>query len=605
MSVSTSRLPVFGAVAAALVIATFLLLPTPEPPEPGSVLARETVPATVFREVRVFDGERFLDPTTVVVEGPRIAEIGPDAVSPPGAKIVEGAGRTLLPGLIDAHTHSWGDALERALVFGVTTQIDMFTAPDFAAAKRAEQTAGAVTDRADLISAGVLVTAPGGHGTQFGIAIPTLERAADADAFVAARLEEGSDFIKIVLEDGSVSGRALPTLDLDTAAAVVAAAHRRDAMAVVHASDAAAAQDALETGADGLVHLFVDRPGDERFVGQAADRGLFVIPTLTILESVSGTPSGQSLLDDEHLAGYFNTRERGGLGRAFPARADLAEGLRIAQQTALALHEAGVPILAGSDAPNPGTAYGASLHRELELLVGAGLEPAVALAAATSAPARVFGLDDRGRIAPGLRADLLLVEGEPATDVTLTRAIVGVWKAGQPVDRPPAGTGDAHPPIPETTLLSTFDGGNLDAGFGAGWMASTDDIAGGASTVELEIADQALRIRGEIRPGFAYPWAGAIFFPGAAPMAPVDASGKTRLVFRTRGDGKTYRVMLFAESLGPIPAQVTFEAGEAWTQQSIELSRFGADLGGMTGFAVSGGPGSGPFEVWIDDVELH
>jgi imidazolonepropionase-like amidohydrolase len=94
-----------------------------------------------------------------------------------------------------------------------------------------------------------------------------------------------------------------------------------------------------------------------------------------------------------------------------------------------------VEILAGSDAPNPGTAHGASLHHELELLVRAGLTPIEALRAATSAPARRFGLADRGRIAPGQRADLLLVAGDPTADILATRAIERIWKNGAVVER--------------------------------------------------------------------------------------------------------------------------------------------------------------------------
>jgi adenine deaminase len=81
------------------------------------------------------------------------------------------------------------------------------------------------------------------------------------------------------------------------------------------------------------------------------------------------------------------------------------------------------------------TAYGLSIHRELALLVAAGLRPTEALAAAASAPASCFGLADRGRIGPGLRADLVLVEGDPTVNVTATRSIVSVWRQGQRVDR--------------------------------------------------------------------------------------------------------------------------------------------------------------------------
>jgi imidazolonepropionase-like amidohydrolase len=106
-----------------------------------------------------------------------------------------------------------------------------------------------------------------------------------------------------------------------------------------------------------------------------------------------------------------------------------------AEQNVSRLAGAGVTILAGTDAPNLGTIFGASLHRELELLARCGITPAQALNAATAAPARVFGLADRGHTAPGQRADLILVSGDPLTDITATRAIKRIWRAGVPCDR--------------------------------------------------------------------------------------------------------------------------------------------------------------------------
>jgi imidazolonepropionase-like amidohydrolase len=98
-----------------------------------------------------------------------------------------------------------------------------------------------------------------------------------------------------------------------------------------------------------------------------------------------------------------------------------------------AMHAAGVPILAGSDANHlhaPGMAHGVSLHGELRLLVRASLTPTEALRAATSVPATTFGLDDRGRITPGARADLLLVDGDPTSRIADTLSIRDVWRSG-------------------------------------------------------------------------------------------------------------------------------------------------------------------------------
>jgi hypothetical protein len=108
----------------------------------------------------------------------------------------------------------------------------------------------------------------------------------------------------------------------------------------------------------------------------------------------------------------------------FPNKLGCAGSVEAAKQ----LEAAGVPILVGDDVSNPGTTPGATEHRELELLVEAGLTPTEALVGATSAAARVFRLDDRGTIAPGKRADLLLVNGDPMTDIKATRDIAACGK---------------------------------------------------------------------------------------------------------------------------------------------------------------------------------
>jgi imidazolonepropionase-like amidohydrolase len=106
-----------------------------------------------------------------------------------------------------------------------------------------------------------------------------------------------------------------------------------------------------------------------------------------------------------------------------------------ARESVAAFHAAGMPIIAGTDANavpfSPSSPpFGASLHQELELLVDAGLTPAEALNAATSVASDHFDLDDRGRIAPGLRADLVLLDADPTADIAATRRIRGVWIAG-------------------------------------------------------------------------------------------------------------------------------------------------------------------------------
>lgn len=407
---------------------------------------------------RIFDGERLIPRGTVVVKDGKIESVGPDAKVPEGAERIDAAGGTLLPGLIDAHTHAFLGGLDRALAFGVTTELDMFNTPENANRLKEEQNRpGGAPGRADFFSAGTLATAPGGHGTQYGLSIPTLTKPEEARAWVDARVAEGSDYIKIAVEDFSAYGGSRPTLDRATVAAVIEAAHARGKLAVVHVSTAASARHVIEDGADAIIHLFSDREADPDFARLAAERQAFVIPTLTVLESSNGIPSGKSLTEDTRVRGFLTPEEIDNLGKSYPAKT--AGGMPAAYKTVRQLAAAGVPILAGSDAPNPGTAHGVSIHRELELLVQAGLTPEQALVAATSAPARAFKLADRGRIAPGLRADMILVAGDPLEDILDTRNLVRIWKGGVLFERPvPSGrsTRSRSPTSPGSTRAGSW-----------------------------------------------------------------------------------------------------------------------------------------------------
>src|SRR5690606_34436530 len=198
-----------------------------------------------------------------------------------------------------------------------------------------------------------------------------------------------------------------------------AAAQARDRLAVAHVAILDDARHAIDAGADGLVHVFTDAVADEAFIAAVRERKAFVVPTLSVVASMAGSGEGKALSADARLQSLLTAEQTGTLAADFGASnpARLQRALDIVR----ALHAAGVDILAGSDAPNPGTAHGVSLHHELELLVRAGLSPAQALTAATSLLAKRFGLSERGVIAAGMRADLVLVEGDPLADIRQTR----------------------------------------------------------------------------------------------------------------------------------------------------------------------------------------
>ena len=578
--------------------------------------------AFAIRNARVFDGERVLPRATVVVVNGAIAAVAPDALVPPGAQIFDAAGRTLLPGLIDAHTHTReARALETALAFGVTTQFDMNTLPEFAAERRRRQAAGLAAGQADLLSAGTAVTVPGGHGSaRIGSPPPMLEKATDVAAFVDARIAEGSDYIKIVVDDGSVFGKKWPTLDRPAIAALIRAAHARGKQAVVHVTRQADAEHAVRSGADGLVHVWLDGVPNDELLSLFRQRRTFVIPTLVVWQATIALKPASALLDDSRVTALLPEEEARRLREPSSYEADPSApaDYQRARSAVAALNRAGVPILAGTDAPNPGTAYGASLFEELRLLVEAGLSPTQALAAATAGPAEAFGLRDRGRIAPGRRADLVLVEGDPTASIADIRAVVEVWKGGVRFDRGAyaarlkrTGERTSAPSLP--AIVSDFDKGSNAVAFGNGWLPSADSMRGGKSSVKLDVANGgaagsagALRISADVAAGAGELWAGAIFFPAAGPNAPADLSAATGFRFYARGDGATYRVRITSRTLGQTSPERSFRAGADWQLQTFAWSDFGGNDGrDVTRILIAAGPSPGKFELFIDQFEIR
>ncbi len=378
----------------------------------------QTAPELI-RNVRVFDGNRVQEHRSVLVKNGIIAQIGKRNLNYPGAVVISGEGRTLLPGLIDAHVHMPLDveaALRQGVIFGVTTQLDMYTSPEKLVKIKAFERSD-LPGLSDVRTAGMGVTVPGGHPTFLSGAsvLPTLTRPEQAQSFVDARIAEGSDYIKVILDNGAEFKHPIPTLDDATLRAVVQAAHLRGKLVIAHVLMASYAKEAIEAGVDGLAHMYEGPPMDENFGALAAKHHIFVVPTLTVIYLDCGESPGIATAKDPLLAPYIRKEWLGALNVPLdPKLNGVCDSTRSGINQLIAAH---VPVLAGTDAPVQGVTYGASEHEELQLLVATGLSPVEALSTATSAPAKAFRLNDRGRIALGLRADLLLVDGDPTINI--------------------------------------------------------------------------------------------------------------------------------------------------------------------------------------------
>jgi len=393
---------------------------------------------TAITNALIFDGKRVIDEQTVVIDGAHIKAVGGEL--PVGATIINAHGATLMPGLIDSHVHTDMSGLHDALLFGVTTELEMNGR--WSAKQRKEISER--NDIADLRSPGMGVTSKGGHPTQymsssnnllirFFFRYPSVSTPDETVKFVAKQVAAGADYIKIFIEDGSCIGfPGLPVLDNETLLAAVKEAHRFDKMAIAHVTTLEGGKRAIAAGVDGLAHIFFDHQPTPEFVADIVSSGAFVVPTLVTISTAVGNDAS-ALAADKRVSSRLGKVWLDSLSRSVNV---YPQGkLEDAFAGVMTLHKAGVDILAGSDVSEPlpilgGLAHGASLHNELQLLVRAGLTPIEALRAATSTPARRFGLIDRGRIVPGARADLLLVDGDPTTNISDTLSIRAVWRQG-------------------------------------------------------------------------------------------------------------------------------------------------------------------------------
>jgi len=147
-----------------------------------------------------------------------VAAIGPSLRIPFRATVIDGKGCTLLPGLIDSHTHiRCRQDLEQSLALGITTDISMLMDVNLFRAMKQEQQMNRANDRADLFSSGYAATTPGGHGTEKGLSFPTITDPKEAQAWVDDRIAEGSEFIKIIYENGGDTGQGgRPSIDRAT-----------------------------------------------------------------------------------------------------------------------------------------------------------------------------------------------------------------------------------------------------------------------------------------------------------------------------------------------------------------------------------------------------
>ena len=403
----------------------------------ASLAAPAAADTYLLRPARVFDG---VNPQphagwSVLVEGDKIAAVGPNLTAPAGAKVVDLPGETLTPGLIEGHSHlflhpynetKWDDQVlhealalrtaravvhaEKTLMAGFTTERDLGTEgagyADVGLKQAINQ--GIVPGPRLLVAtkANVARGAYGPKGFEPGVHVPQgAEEVSGADEMTKAARDQiaaGADVIKMYADYHYMPGEpSRPTLTEAEMAAGVAVAHDAGRIAAAHATTAEGMRRAILAGVDTVEHGY---GGTTEVFKMMHDRGIALCPTIAASEA---------------YARYFQ-----GWNGQEPAPESVQENRRSFQMAM----KAGVPICMGGDV---GVFAHGQNWLEMEAMQRAGMPAPQVMIAATSGNARIFHLSDRGQVRPGLLADLVAMDGDPTRDVSAAEHVRFVMKGGK------------------------------------------------------------------------------------------------------------------------------------------------------------------------------
>jgi imidazolonepropionase-like amidohydrolase len=406
----------------------------------------QEAPLTVILGARLIDGSGSApwEDSVIVVEGTRLRAVGSRAETPvpKGSRIIDAAGQTAIPGLIELHAHYFRDrpSLERSfrnqLAWGVTTSRSIGVDPDVNLAVIADARAGRIP-APRLYTAGLGFTHPNGHPVAHPV-VRRPETPGEARQGVAELAARKVDFIKIWVESKNGS---LPKITPEVQRAIVEDGSRLHIPVVAHIFDEADARRLIELGVRDFLHTVRDRDIDASFLKLCRDHDVSFIPTLAVAQSGWFFAENSGLLADSRLRSAFAPADLAELEKPAtrrtmlndPALASLKDEYARAERFVKTLSQAGVAVGVGSDSGTARVPPGWGTHHELTLLVAAGLTPLEALTAATGSAARILAGPGAsfGTLAAGKAADLVLLDASPLDDITNTRTIARVMQAGR------------------------------------------------------------------------------------------------------------------------------------------------------------------------------
>jgi len=528
---------------------------------------------------------------TVLVRDGKIAAVGPDLAIPANARLINAAGKTLVPGFFDVHTHlpysgganltgDWPKNLKAYLYCGVTSVVDFGTYGEMFEPMRRLLGNGVVVG--PHIQFAARMTTPGGHGAEagwgdfFSIEVSTArEAAAKAKKLMVYK----PDAIKVFTDGWRYDmSPELSSMEPETLAAIVEEAHKAGIPVLTHTVTLERAKIAAQSGVDVVAHGIGNAPADSAVAALMKQKGTTYAPTLAVYEP---RPRNQM---PPLLELVLEPAMRRIVKQTTAAR-NSAQHLKrweILKQSVAAMRDARVPIATGTDAGVTGTYHGWSTLHELELLVDSGLTALQAITATTGASARAVKVArERGMIAPGMTADLVLLGGEPLRDIRDIEKIERVFLNGRELDRAQLAREIANPaltPIPArkaVSLVDDMEGADGHTQLGTLRVDSYDSGSDHSKVLFTRTlrkpGDHALLIQAKmsekVRP---YARLELPLSPGAVEF--VDASDFQGVRFEARGDGE-YSLMVSVRAARDRSAfSSRFTASSAWTEMQIPFS---------------------------------
>jgi imidazolonepropionase-like amidohydrolase len=414
----------------------------------------------VFEGARLIsgDGSAAIEDAAMVVRDGRIAQVGRrDALQvPAGARRVDLSGKTIMPMLMNVHGHigymkgtsvdpgnysreNILDNLRRLEYYGVGAFQSLGTdRGDLELRIRDEQRAGTLTAGALLLTAndGIVAPNPGALNGGPAFAADVVREAAtpaDARRHVRELVAKKVDAVKIWVDDRNGTKPKLPPAIYEAA---VAEAHALGARIIAHVFMLVDAKGLARAGVHGFAHPVRDQVIDREFVELMKAKDIFQCSTMGIQDRALGRVTA----DDPTLTETLSPDDRQALQAATkqapPRNLDAArKTIENVRQGTKMLSDAGVRITLCGDTGITGQFFGYAEHRELESLAAAGLTPLQVIRAGTQTPAAILGLKDMGTLAPGKRADFIVLNANPLEQISNTRQIAAVYKAGRAIDR--------------------------------------------------------------------------------------------------------------------------------------------------------------------------